>query len=800
MLAPLSWLRDFAPFELDAVALGEVFDDLGMVVEAINRVGEGLEDVVVARVEAIEAIPGADKIRKVTVDAGTDVPLQIVCGAWNFHVGDSIPLAPVGAVLPGGFEIGRRKMKGVASEGMLCSARELGLGDDAAGLLVLAGDHPPGEPITEALGITADVVYDLAIEANRPDANCIAGVARDAAARLHLPFALPPFVFDAPRGGFDVRVTSPDLCDRFTATVFRGVRVGPSPDWVTRRLTLAGMRPITNVVDASNYVMLELGQPTHAYDLDRLPSAALGARAARPGERVATLDDVVRTLGDGIQPDCVIVDGDDRPIGIAGIMGGASSEVHDGTTSVVLEAAHFVPMAIARSSKRLGLRSEASARFERGVDIEGIERSIARFSELLTETCPGVSWADGTVDWRAPVDPPPPISVRIDRLNAVLGVDLGADEITALLQPIGFAVSAPAGGALRVTVPTYRPDAVAEIDVIEEVARHHGYAKIPRTTTRPAQVGRLTGVQRTRRLVREILAGAGVSEAMTGPLLGPGDHSRTGLAENGIVASDPLVLEESILRTSLLPGMLRAVAFNADRRNPDARLFEIGHVWPGGEPVPGVAARDATPGRGLPIEQELVAVALAGSDATDAVRVLRRLGLALRLTHGTVRLVAGQTAGLHPTRTATVVVDGVAAGWVGEVDPGVVEAWGISGRVGWLEVELGGLNAAREADDATARPVSRFPSSDLDLAFVVPDQVPAASVAETLEVAAGEVLEWLALFDVYRGPGVAPDARSLAFRLRFASQDRTLTDGDLAEVRGACIDAVVRAHGAVLRG
>jgi len=286
VLVPLSWLRDFAPFDLAPAALGEVFDDLGMVVEAITRVGEGLDGVVVARVLEISAIPGADKIRKVLVDAGGDGPVQIVCGAWNFAEGESVPLAPVGTVLPGGFEITQRKMKGVVSAGMLCSARELGLGDDAAGLLVLPEPAaPPGTPLRDALGIEADVVYDLAIEANRPDANCIAGVARDAAARLNLPFAIPepPPLGAEGEPGFTVVMGAPSLCDRFTATVFDGVAVAPSPAWVARRLTLAGMRPISNVVDASNYVMLELGQPTHAYDLDRLPAPVLGARAARPG-------------------------------------------------------------------------------------------------------------------------------------------------------------------------------------------------------------------------------------------------------------------------------------------------------------------------------------------------------------------------------------------------------------------------------------------------------------------------------------------------------------------------------------
>ncbi len=808
MLVPLSWLRDFAPFAADPVALGEVFDDLGMVVEGVTRVGEGLEDVIVARVEEITTIPGADKIRRIVVDAGGPGALQIVCGAWNFSVGDSVPLAPVGTVLPGGFEIGRRKMKGVASEGMLCSARELGLGDDAAGLLVLPTGAPaPGTPILEALGITPDVVYDLAIEANRPDANCIAGVARDAAARLRIPFSIPtpaPLP-DAGDAGFVVTVTSPDLCDRFTATVFDGVAVTASPGWIAARLTLAGMRPISNVVDASNYVMLELGQPTHAYDLDRLPSPALGARAARPGERVTTLDGNERIIGDGSHPDCVICDGDDRSIGIAGIMGGASSEVHDGTERVAFEAAHFVPMAIARTSKRIGLRSEASARFERGVDICGIERSIARFAELLAETAPHLRARGRTVDWVTPgATTARIVRVRIPRLNAVLGSDLVEPDVGRLLTPIGFAVGATGDdGVLEVVAPSFRPDVEGEIDVIEEVARHHGYANIARTTVRPAQVGHLTAYQRARRDAREILRGASLSEAAGSPLLGPGDHPRAGLAESAIAAVDPLVREESMLRSSLLPGLLRAAAFNGDRRNGDLGLFEVGKVWHGAGDGPAASGPTAAPGRGLPAEREMCAAILAGAgpaatgaDARAAVRVLRRLAAGLRVDG--IRLEADTAPGLHPTRTAAVLAGGQRVGWVGEVDPAVVAAWGLDGRVGWMEVDLPALCAHRRTAEQ-ARPVSRFPSSDVDLALVVDDRVAAGDLEATLEAAGQPLLERVSLFDVYRGPGVPVGSRSLAFRLRLTALDRTLTDAEIGEARRRCIAAAETAHGATLR-
>jgi phenylalanyl-tRNA synthetase beta chain len=869
MLVPFSWLRDFAPFDLTARAMADTLDDLGMVVEGMETIGEGLEGVVVARVLEIGAIPRADRIRRVLVDAGAPDPVQVVCGAWNFETGDTVALATVGAVLPGDFAIARRKMKGVVSDGMLCSPTELRLGDDGDGILILPSGLAPGAPLAEALGITRDVVYDLAIEGNRPDAMSIAGVARDAAARLRLPFAIPtppvtggagavagaagvagavaggagagidaavsvggagasaggPAVggaAGAPLGGapagsaIGVEVESPDLCPRFAAQVLSGVTMAESPAWLARRLVLAGMRPINSVVDASNYVMLELGQPTHPYDLDRLRGGGLRARAARPGETVETLDGVKRRLGEGAYPDCVICDGEDVAVGIAGIMGGASSEISASSRRVVLEAANFTAMAIARTSRRLGLRSEASARFERGVDPEGIDRAIDRFCELVALTSPDLQVVGNRVDVRALVTPPVRLALRTDRVNRLLGTSLGADQVSNYLSPLGFDAPVSGTGVLQVTVPSYRPDVTREIDLIEEVARHHGYANIARTVPNRPGVGRLTPYQRDRRRVRDVLAGTGASEAVCSSLLGPGDHARAGLPENGITAVDPLAREESVLRTSLLPGLLRSVAFNSDRRNRDLGLFEIGHVfrvpeWAavGAAAESAVAVEAGIGGRGgrvgseLPDEREMVAVALAGAGlagygggATGAMQVLRLLLDALRLE--SITFEASSPAGLHPTRSADVLVGGTRVGYVGEVDPDISSAWGIDARVGWLELDLGAvLHGPRRS--IAAAPVSRFPSSDIDLAFTVDERTAAGAVQATLTEVGGELLERVSLFDVYRGPGVADGARSLAFRLRFCALDHTLTDAEVGELRARCVQAVETLHPARLR-
>ena len=790
MLVPLSWLRDFAAFELPAKELGLVFDDLGMVVEGIQHIGEGLDGVVVAKILAIEPIQGLDRVRMTTVDAGDGEPLEVACGAWNIEPGDVVPLATIGTTLPNGMTIGRRKLKKVYSNGMLCSAIELGLGEDAEGILQLDKATALGTPITEALGIERDVVYDLAIEGNRPDANSIAGVARDAAARLELTFTLPDPKVERSGAATGERATvvveSTDLCPRFTATLVTGVEVGPSPAWVQSRLTLAGMRPINNVVDASNYVMLELGQPTHPYDLALLGGGGLRVRKAAPGETVVTLDDVERKLGDG--DDCLICDADDRPIGIAGIMGGASTEISDATTDVLLEVASFDAMAIARTSKRIGLRTEASARFEKGVDPLGIDRAIERFCEVL-----GVGTVSATtLDERTGLRLPEPIRVRTSRVNGLLGTDLDDETIRGLLAPIGFEAVAVEPGVHDVTPPTFRPDATIEEDIVEEVARHHGYARIPRTVPHSPIVGHLTSHQLDRRLVRSILTGAGVDEAQTPSLLGPGDHERAGLFEHEpIVGANAMIQEESVLRTSLLPGLLRSLAFNAARRSPDVAFFEIGDVFHRPAPDRGIEGRDAL----LPDEREHLAVAVA-RDAVTAKHLLDTLIEGLRLTD--VTLEAATAEGLHPGRSAQVVCGGTVAGVVGEVDPAVVAAWSIPGRVGWIDLDLATLLAAPRRPLEQA-PVSRFPSSDIDLAFVIDDTVPAHRAERALREAGGKLLVGLDLFDVYRGPGVPEGSRSLAYRLRFCALDRTLTDGDVAEVRQRAIDAVVAATGGSLR-
>lgn len=783
----LSWLREFTPIpdDTDPEALGLIMGDLGMAVEDMTLIGEGLDGIVVAKILDLRPHPNADKIQLVDVDAGDGEPLQVCCGAWNMSVGDLVPLATIGTVMPGGMEIARRQLRGEWSNGMLCSAGELELAGDSSGILILSPGLSAGTGLIEALSVESDVLYDLEINPNRPDAMSIAGVARDIAARMNLPFALPdPVITEGTERSTDVvsvEIADPDRCGRFTARVLRGVAVGPSDSRIANRLTLLGMRPINNLVDVSNYVMLELGQPTHAYDLNGLAGPGFRIRTAVEGEAITTLDDVERTVGPA---DLLICDADDTPVGIAGIMGGADTEISASTTDVVVEAAWFERMPLARSARRLGLRSEASARFERGCDPEIIDLAHRRFIELLGPAA-GVASA-GMVDVVGDLPARDPIAVRPERVNAILGSELSPADMKRLLDPIGFTVDIDGSAAMTVALPSYRLDSTSEIDVVEEVGRMHGYERLGKTMPTSSLSGGLTRRQRERRHIRSILAGLGLCEATPMPFLAPGDLVSSGLSDDGITITNPLVAEESVLRTSLLPGLLKAVRHNLSHRNRDIALFEVGHVF----------LRPTDAGAELPDERERVAVIIAGAEASEAVSVWRSLCVGLSIPGADV--INQVVPGLHPTRSGVVRVDGEAVGTVGEVDPDVVSTFAIDGRVAWLEIDTEQLLSGPHGEP-TYRKVSRFPSSDVDLAFTVPEGVSATDVAATIERAGGELVSDVGLFDVYRGAGLDEGTRSLTYRVRFQAADRTLTDGEVGTARGSIIAAVAAGHSAELR-
>jgi len=787
MKAVHSWLADHVDLPADPEVVSHLLSDLGLAVESVERVGASVPGVVTARVLRTERHPDAAKVHRVFVDTGDGIERHVWCGAFNMEPGDVVPLALPGTKMPDGRAIEPKPILGIPSDGMLCSARELDLGVDHSGILIMDGETPLGIPYAEALGLNEEIVYDLDVLRNRPEAFGHVGIARDLAARLKTVVkSSPSSISMAAHGsGHSVRATveieARKRCPRFTTVVLSGILITNSPSWMTSRLAAAGMRPINNVVDASNYVMLELNQPNHPYDFDTLGGGGFRVRVGRPNETITTLDDVERTVD---EETLLICDADDRPIGLAGIMGGQNTEISSTTTRVALETAWFEPMGIMRSVQAFGLRTEASARFERGVDPLGIEAGIARFIELLQLTCPSLVVHEGLCDETTEHMPETTvIGVRPKRVGDLLGRPFTSEDIGALIAPIGFVVESDRDDpeSMRVTVPSWRPDCALEIDIVEEVARLHGYDRLGKTIPKSTLPGSLSAVQHRRRKLRDILHGFGANEAMPHPFLANGDLTRVGLSEDAVRIVNPLAVGDDVLRTSLRPGLLRAIAFNESHRRTGLMFYEIGHVYPPSEDV-------------LPAEYETLAVVMGGADATRAVHLWREIsagmGWGARLDQSTV------PAGLHPTRSASLSIGKSVIGSVGEIHPAVLEALAISERCAILELDLSTLLGI-EPKIPQWKPTSRFPSADFDLAFIVPNDVPAEKVDKSLRQSAGAWLNSVELFDVYRAPELG-DSRSLAYRIRIQAADRTLTDSDIGAIRTKCIEAVAK-MGARLR-
>jgi phenylalanyl-tRNA synthetase beta chain len=797
MRAPLSWIREFTPVDAPTDDLVAGLNQVGLEVEGVEEPGRDVRGVVAARVLDVVKHPKADKLTLVDVDFGNG-STRVVCGAENVAAGDVVPYAPAGAHLPEPFGVlERRTIRGETSDGMLLAPDELGLGDDHEGIVHLDDSTTPGADVRELLGLD-DVIFDLAITPNRPDAMCIVGVARELAAHFGLQLEVPePHAPTdaAVASDITVRIDAPDRCPRYVARV-AGVTMGASPSWMAQRLVKAGMRPISNVVDVTNYVLLERNQPLHAFDLQRLGGRGIVVRLAKPGERMTTLDGVERTLADD---DLLICDAGGAPQAIAGIMGGGTSEVSPSTTEILLESAYFERMGVARTSKRLRLRSESSARFERGIDPNAVAANAERSMALFADVASARVAAEAVDEYPRPVERAR-IRVRTSKVNGVLGTRLRDTEILDALRPLDIEVDG-AGDDITAIAPTFRPDLEREIDIVEEVARRIGFATIGRTVARPSeQIGGLTHRQRDRRIVADALVGAGLSEVVTIPLVAPADLERAGAPIDRLVeAANPLRAEESVLRTRILPGLLRAVAYNHAHGLSDVSLFELGRVFfaPSGE-------RQL-----LPEEPTHLAAALAGTvrrqpveadrpvDSLDAVDGLRQVFDALGVADGTVR--AAERPGFDPGRAAAVVVDEREIGVVGELDRALLDALELAPPVVGFELDLDQLLDARRRDPMF-RPPSPYPPSSIDLAFVVDEGVAAGAVAATLRRAAGEVLEDVRLFDVFRSEQLGVGRKSLAFALRFRAPDRTLTDDDVGEIRRRCIEAVTGEHGGELRG
>ncbi|MGW3019408.1 phenylalanine--tRNA ligase subunit beta [Streptomyces longwoodensis] len=837
MRVPLSWLREYV--DLPATETGrDVQAKLiaaGLEVETVEQLGHDLKGpLVVGQVLTIEELEGFKKpIRFCTVDVGgangTGEPQEIVCGARNFAVGDKVVVVLPGAVLPGGFAIAARKTYGKTSHGMICSSDELGMGDDGSkGIIVLPPETEVGRDAVELLELV-DEVLDIAVTANRGDCLSIRGVARETAIAYGLPLR-DPALLDVPAPnayGYPVQVTDPVGCDRFTARTVSGLSPeARSPIWLQRRLQKVGMRPISLAVDVTNYVMMELGQPLHAYDRT-LVQGTIGVRRAQEGEKLVTLDGVERTLH---AEDLVITD-DRGPIGLAGVMGGANTEIADhddvenATSDVVIEAAHFNAVSIARTARRHKLSSEASRRFERGVDPQAAAAAAQRTVDLLVLLAGGT--ADAGVTEIAAPSAPHTISCPANHPDRVAGVAYGRETVVRRLQEIGCDVYGQ--DELIVTAPSWRPDLLEANDLAEEVIRLEGYENLPSTLPKPPSGRGLTHRQRLHRRVGRALAGAGYVEAPSYPFVSEHVFDQLGLeaddpARRVVKLVNPLNDEEPALRTSLLPGLLGALRRNDGRGSHDLALFETGLVFrPRGEqraaghlPVDRrptdeeLAALDAV----LPEQPRHVAVVLAGAreqagwwgegrpagwaDAVEAGRqVAREAGAALGVRKG-------QYGPWHPGRCAEFVVDLDGAervvGHAGELHPRVLKALGLPARTCAMEIDLDVLE--RVGDDTPQAPhISTFPVATQDVALVVDKPVPAAEVESALREGAGELLEAIRLFDVYENEEQLGDGKkSLAYALRFRAADRTLTVDEASAARDAAVALAGERTGAVLRG
>ncbi len=795
MRVPLPWLADYCDAGLDADALEERLTMTGTKVEAIHRHGVPSDaNFVVGRVLSAEQHPDADRLKVCSVDIGGGEPATIVCGAPNVDAGQTVAVALPGALMPGGTKLGRAKLRGIVSEGMILAENELEVGAGGEGIMVLEPGPRPGTALAELLPIGADVL-ELEITPNRPDCLGIYGVAREVHAATGAPLAPAPWEHDpgsaGPLTAVTVDVRCPDLCPRFTARIFRDVTIAASPLWLQARLLAAGQRPINNVVDITNYAMLLTGQPLHAFDLDRIAGAQLTIRRANDGEKVRTLDGQERTLDGGM----VVIDDADGPTSIAAIMGGERSEVHEATTNVLLEVANWDGPAIHRASWALGLRSEASGRFEKGLAPEQCSWAQAVATALMLELC-GATLEPGTLDTWQPPPAPEPIALREQRVGEILGVEVPLARQAQILTALDFGVTPQSAGLLVTVPPARRRDVTREVDLIEEVARIEGVDNLPATLpARRGAAGRLTHAQLVRRRAEDALAGHGLHEVVGWSFAEPGVLERLRIPAGDplrdvVTLLNPLSESQSILRPTLLASLLDAAAHNVARNGPDIAIFESGAVY------------RAAAG-GLADEHHALGALLSGAATPRAWRGGREqhdfftakalVESLLCVLHADARFERERWPFLHPGRSAAIESDAGRIGFVGELHPLVAQAWGLE-RTAAFALDVGVLAAAAPQVIAF-RPFAPYPPLRRDIAAALPAQVSAEQLVADVRSAGGPALREVQVFDVYEGEQVGEGRRSLALALTFALEDGTLTDEDVEPAEERIVGAITALGG-----
>ncbi|BBH24916.1 phenylalanine--tRNA ligase beta subunit [Paenibacillus baekrokdamisoli] len=807
------WLNEYIDLSgFTGEKLAELMTSGGIEIDVVESRNKGVTGVVVGHVLTKEKHPDADKLSVCTVDVGASEPLQIVCGAKNVAAGLLVPVAVIGAILPGDFAIKRAKLRGVESQGMICSAKELGINEkllpkeQQEGILVLPEGTPIGKSILDVLAIE-DEVLELDLTPNRSDCLSMLGVAYEVGALTGRTVKLPENrVSDSSEqasGHISVRIDAKDQCSHYAARYIKGVQVGPAPQWMQNRLIAAGIRPINNVVDITNFVLLEYGQPLHAFDADKVEGGRIVVRLAKEGETLLTLDDQERKL----EPNMLVITNGEQPIALAGVMGGASTEVTASTVNILLESARFEGASVRKTSRQVGLRSESSIRFEKGVDPARVIPALDRAASLLASYASGLV-LDGIVEEIASIQEPAVVSVSLDKINRYLGTELSKLEAETIFGRLQFPFELSGDGVFTVKVPSRRGDITRDVDLIEEVARLYGYDNIPTTAIEGATTpGALTKPQAIRRELRKRLTDAGLHEVINYSFTHP---NRTklfpALADASVLPvrlSLPMSEDRSVLRTSLLPQLLETAAYNHNRKNDDVAIFEIGSVFHTDEEV---LTR-------LPREKHRLAVLLTGNriaaswnrkaeavDFYDIKGILETVGEMLGVS-SLLHYVAAQPEHMHSGRTAAVEMDTergpITIGYIGQLHP-TLQIENDLNDVYVLEIELAPLyDAASLQIEYKALP--RYPAMQRDIAVVLAREVEAGKLLDTVKETAGELLESVQVFDIYTGEKLGTDKKSVALSLIYRHPERTLTDEEVTELHSVVVTKLEQSFAAELR-
>jgi len=802
MRVSLNWLKDYVDFNISVEELVEKLNLSGTAVESVQYLGKGLENIKVGQIKKIEPHPNADKLVVCQVDVGNEAELTIVCGAKNMKEGDKVPVALVGTVLPNGMEIKKAKLRGVESYGMMCSAIELNLGEDASGLMILGPELKIGEELSEALNLK-DVVLELEITPNRPDCLGMIGVAREVAAitgeKLKKPVIEIEEADELASDFAGVEIVDVDLCPRYVARIIKDVKIGPSPQWFQKRLKAVGLRPINNIVDITNYVMWETSQPLHAFDYEKLKDGKIIVRRAGNNETILTLDDMERQLNDTM----LVITDSSKPIALAGVMGGALSEVSENTTTILLESAYFKPTNIMRTSRGLGLISESSLRFERGTDPNGVVFAANRAAQLMAELADG-KVLKGLIDVYPKTINPITLKLRVNRVNKILGTDLPAGEMNKILESLEIEASkVEQDNQLNVLIPTFRPDLEREIDLVEEIGRVYGYNCIQ--STLPESSGKQGGLsfsQRVEKRIKNSLISSGFWETINYSFVTPSFYEKIRLDKKHplathILLKNPLSEDQSVLRTTLIPGLLDVAKRNVNRDIYNVQVFEMGKVF---RPVSG---------KELPDEPLMIAGAATGSwredqwfgkgqsvDFFDAKGVIENLLATLGIEDWFLQRVLHPT--FHPGKCAELFVNNEMAGILGEIHPEVNAAYEFPNKVVVFELFADALVSHTKPITRFSE-IPRYPGISLDVSLIVDEKVSNEQIMKVIRTAGGKLLKEVRLFDLYTGGKIPEGKKSLAYSLTYQASDRTLTDEEVMKVQKRVIAGLEKNLGAEIR-